>query len=405
MNRAEHNANQCRIDYRITELPLRLSTVTGLVQQMGGEVKTYLQAEEEIKRRNIKSIMEAKPNGGFSVINKKGRFTIYIADSLDENRKIFIIAHEIGHYCCGHLAVLPLGMSDSLDDAQEIEANDFARTFMAPPYFLYRTKCSSIEKIQQRTLLDLDNALRVLALVHSDNNKHPTRQERQLYDMMMGIRKLVPIAVGSGVAAFFITAAILLSVVWKPSKYQPAFGPASSVPSDTASLWDAPSVSSAPSTAQSSMPAAADQPAVSSAPAPASKPEQAAISQPSLSSVPALTDSQRTKAEITAIYQAKGQILQAKISEADTKITDAATTLEAAEADKRRLEWAYEQLVITGTIADHVLADIETLIAAKKKEIAALSAELKELETEKAGLIEELSALADQYMKELTNTE
>lgn len=392
MNRAEHNANQCRIDYRITEIPLRLSTVTDLVQRMGGEVKTYLQAEDEIKRRNITSIMEAKADGGFSVINQKGQFTIYIADSLDESRKVFIIAHEIGHYCCGHLAVLPLGMSDSLDDAQEIEANDFARTFMAPPYYLYRTKCSSIEKIQQRTLLDLDNALRVLALIHSDNNKHPTRQERQLYDMMMGIRKLVPIAVGSGAAAFFITGVVLLSVVWKPSHYQQAFGPAPSLPSEAASKGE-PSSAHAAGTSTS-----VDKPD------PASKPQQPVNSRPTLSSAPLPAASQRTKADITAAYQAKSKALQEKITKVDAKITIAAVAVENAKADENKLKWAYEQLAMAGT-ADHVLADLETLIAAKEKETAALAAELSDLEMEKTLLVGQLSDLADQYLSELATFE
>ncbi len=360
MNRAEHNANQCRIDYRITELPLRLSTVIGLVERMGGAVKTYLQAEDELKRRNIASIMEAKPDSGFAVINQKGEFTVYLADSLDESRKIFIIAHEIGHYCCGHLAFLPLGMSDRLDDAQEVEANDFARTLMAPPYFLYRTKCGSIEKIQQRTLLDLDNALRVLALVHSENNRHPTRQERQLYDMMMGARKFVPIAVGSGIAAFVITGVILLSVLWKPSRYKQAIGPAAESGADQSSH----SISSA-------------------VPVSSSKPSS----------------------ELAAAYQEKGQSIRTKIAEIDDKISSAAENLEAVKKAKGDLEWAYEQLATAETTAEHVLADLKTLIAAREKEANLLTAELEKLEDQKRGLIRELSELADQYLEELMGSE
>lgn len=402
MNHGQYKANECRINYKITDFPVSFSVARQLAHRLNANLMTYQQATKQLTEYGLEYMV--KGHKGFSVATENGGYLIYIDAELDSSEKTKIVLHECGHIYCGHIAVRPLGMPDEIDSTQEAEANQFALFFAAPPYVIHKMKLDNVEKIQEATLLNREDATDILVLSRSDAMHHPTDQELQLWRMMSGKRRLVlPASVGGGVAALAITGVIVWAAVGHTPD-TPVIGSPSSVTSDASSsvmsaISDVHSASSEPPVASqnTSNTASVNHTAITSKPATTTKPEQSSSAPGTISSVP---DNRPTKAEVTAAYNAKKQSLQAQISDIDGQIEDKNKLLETAETARDDLKKSYDQMV-KYSAGEQVLAKVQAQIDDREKEIADLTAELDKLKDDKTRLTQELSKLTDQYMVDL----
>lgn len=116
MTSARNNAYQCRIDFKLTELPLTVTVLERVAVSLGAKIKTYQEAADEIDRHGLSYMTELD---GFTVSTKSGGYIIYRKDGMGSSSKIKLYVHEIAHIYSRHLETCPLGMSGNVDDEQE----------------------------------------------------------------------------------------------------------------------------------------------------------------------------------------------------------------------------------------------------------------------------------------------
>jgi len=101
----------------------------------------YVDPEKEAKKYGIKVIKDVKlkDNESGMIIQDNGEVNIYVKSSDTLERQRFTIAHELGHYVCGHLRENKKMFRDgnkeySRDnyDLEEYEANNYAAKLLMP---------------------------------------------------------------------------------------------------------------------------------------------------------------------------------------------------------------------------------------------------------------------------------
>ncbi len=144
MNHGQYKSNECRINYKITDLPVSFGVAQRLAHRLNADIMTYQQAKTELSEYGLDYMV--KDHKGFSVATENGGYLIYMDAELDSAEKTKVLLHECGHIYCGHIAVRPLGMPNEIDSTQEAEANEFALFFAAPPYVIHKLKLDNVEK-------------------------------------------------------------------------------------------------------------------------------------------------------------------------------------------------------------------------------------------------------------------
>lgn len=126
---ARNAAWKCLIDYKITELPVKVS-------------KIAKQANIIILKDSI--VHELKNGESGKSINQRGTFYTIIRDSESSARCRFTLAHELGHIFLGHLMInTPAYRTFAIRNDNEFTANTFARDLLAPACVLHELNIQS----------------------------------------------------------------------------------------------------------------------------------------------------------------------------------------------------------------------------------------------------------------------
>ncbi len=96
----------------------------------------------EIARKQGISVKEIEMPEGYSDVAgfyNKGEKTIYVAKDDKPVRKLFTVAHELGHYFLGHenySVLLRIPKADAIYPKEEKEANIFAADLLMPEFMM-----------------------------------------------------------------------------------------------------------------------------------------------------------------------------------------------------------------------------------------------------------------------------
>ena len=140
------------LDNGINNLQMDLSFLKRLCDKLNYELLSYSQGEEIINRYELNNYTNKR---GFTFICADIKIIFY-KDSLSYSDKIFTISHEIGHIVLKHTyhGILGFDPDNEVMAKQELEATEFAYSFLAPCSVLNACKVSSTEDIEALTLLD-----------------------------------------------------------------------------------------------------------------------------------------------------------------------------------------------------------------------------------------------------------
>jgi len=121
----------------------------------------YIDPEIEARNYGIEVCPDSRLDHGINGMIEKTENGIVIKYDPDmhPNRQRFTVAHELGHYVCGHLQDKPMFRDSrknfSLEnyDIYEVEANRFAANLLMPKekidFMLYKEGITSIDKMAQ----------------------------------------------------------------------------------------------------------------------------------------------------------------------------------------------------------------------------------------------------------------
>lgn len=123
----------------ITKLPVDLKQIC---HKLGIGLLSYTQGYRIIQRYGLLPALRGADGFLFRVEN--GPSIIFYRPEQTEGRRSFTIAHEIGHYCMGHVSIgeNTLRRSGS-DDPMERDADRFAAQLLAPSCVLRGLKLNS----------------------------------------------------------------------------------------------------------------------------------------------------------------------------------------------------------------------------------------------------------------------
>lgn len=150
------------LENNINKLPIVAKDIELILLRDGWEVMYYdlndSQSLKILERLNV--LEDAKKRDGFSLKIDDVKI-VFIRRTLSTGNKIFVLAHELGHIRMAHFSdtgILGKSAGYVYDDAQEIDANGFARYFLSPPRVLKRLNVKNTDDIKRYTLLNDDMA-------------------------------------------------------------------------------------------------------------------------------------------------------------------------------------------------------------------------------------------------------
>ena len=142
--KARNAAWQILIDHKVSELPVRISSIC---QADGITIRSYKNAQRVISEAGFLSSMES--NDGFAV-RLKGRDYIFYNDCCSIQRQRFTVAHEYGHFINDDVSEIPTHRNrepQDNDDPMETAANVIASRILAPSCVLWGMKIHKAEDI------------------------------------------------------------------------------------------------------------------------------------------------------------------------------------------------------------------------------------------------------------------
>ncbi len=128
---------QLLIDFEVDSLPIKVSAI---LKELGIKFISYNKAMNYIENSGHKEL--ANKSDGFSVFCN-GEFIIFYNDKNTNQRKRFVLAHELGHIILGHFESVNILFTQE----QEEQANIFASRLLAPACVLHEMKLFTREEI------------------------------------------------------------------------------------------------------------------------------------------------------------------------------------------------------------------------------------------------------------------
>lgn len=211
-------AYKFRLDYRIAHMPLDCDQLVYILRR-NFRILKYSEAEAELVRRECFSC--TLELDGFALTDEFDQTTIYISDYIDREKRLSVLLHELGHVICGHCRKLGpvMGYGWSGDPMQEEEANEFARSVLAPVCYLAKLPVQSPEDIQAVTGVRKRDAQQLYkdVLKYRKEAHLVTQQEKSLIKMMNGAEDRPSFHRGQKclkrvAAASFIALAVILGI-------------------------------------------------------------------------------------------------------------------------------------------------------------------------------------------------
>ena len=108
-----------------------LDTIVWLIGEMGYDLIDYdTSSETLISLAETLDIMPALQHGTALTFIQGDNRLVFVKDSLGEEEKKYVLAHELGHIACGH-------RGGSTSYIEEQEANEFVHYFLKPSLGMY----------------------------------------------------------------------------------------------------------------------------------------------------------------------------------------------------------------------------------------------------------------------------
>lgn len=133
---------QCLIDYRISNLPVKVSQIAK-------------QADIVLLKNSAVNLL-SENESGITLMQDDKLYIVY-ADEQSPQRCRFTIAHELGHIFLGHLFAKN-GKGFAITDAAEHSANVFARDLLAPACVLHEMQVINADEIANLCDISLEAA-------------------------------------------------------------------------------------------------------------------------------------------------------------------------------------------------------------------------------------------------------
>lgn len=133
---------QCLIDYRISNLPVKVSQIAK-------------QADIVLLKNSAVNLLSENESG--ITLMQNGKLYIVYADEQSPQRCRFTIAHEFGHIFLGHLFAKN-GKGFAITDDAEHSANVFARDLLAPACVLHELQTLTAAAISDLCDISLEAA-------------------------------------------------------------------------------------------------------------------------------------------------------------------------------------------------------------------------------------------------------
>lgn len=157
-----HLAIETLLKNNINELPVKTADVETILNLKGWKLIAYdLSDVNSLEKLQAFDVLEhAKQYKAFSYKINDLKIVFYRID-LSANARAFALAHELGHICFAHFSdtgILGKHTDDAYNESQEIEADHFARSFLAPICILKKLHATAPDDIERYTMLDFNEA-------------------------------------------------------------------------------------------------------------------------------------------------------------------------------------------------------------------------------------------------------
>ena len=133
---------QCLIDYRISNLPVKVSQIAK-------------QADIVLLKNSAVNLLNSNESG--TTLMQNDKLYIIYADEQSPQRCRFTVAHELGHIFLGHLFSKDGNGFATTDDAEH-SANVFARDLLAPACVLHELHATNAAAISDLCNISLEAA-------------------------------------------------------------------------------------------------------------------------------------------------------------------------------------------------------------------------------------------------------
>lgn len=148
------------LEQNITSLPIDWDDIIHISNNMNITLVPFKNKEEILSDLSFIHIDKLPSDKAISILYN-GEFIVYYCEKLSAAETISVIAHEFGHIEMRHITdtgILGKNSDPALDEPQEKEADDFARSFLAPVCILKHCKVKTVFDVQKLTNLCAEDA-------------------------------------------------------------------------------------------------------------------------------------------------------------------------------------------------------------------------------------------------------
>ena len=157
-----HFATDVLLESGINRFPITPHDIEKILKDCGWKVFKYdLENENDVTKLKNWGVLETtKLYKAFSLKKNNIQIVFYHA-GMSVHESAYALAHELGHIKYGHFSetgILGHHSDNTYDKVPELEAEEFARAFLAPYCILKKLHATSVDDITKYTTLEIPHA-------------------------------------------------------------------------------------------------------------------------------------------------------------------------------------------------------------------------------------------------------